>query len=74
MRYNKDLAAKELNEAEKEKIAFKESTDRKKQQFISELKSGLGSELKTNPGKIKIIKPTKIEKLRNWLKSIFTKF
>ena len=74
MRYNKDLATKELNEFEKEKIAFKASIDRKKQQFISELKSGLGVELTTNPGKVKIIKPTKIERFKNWLKSIFTKF
>jgi hypothetical protein len=74
MKHTKDKAAIELDAAEKEKILFAENNERKKQQLISELKSGLGNEIKLNPGRVKIIKKTKIEKIKIWFKNIFTKF
>lgn len=74
MKYNKDKASIELDAAEKEKLLFAENNERKKQQLITELKTGLGKELKTNPGKVKIIKQTKSDKIKNWFKNLFTKF
>ena len=64
----------ELEQTEKEKILFAENNDRKKAQLIGEIKMGLGAEIKKNPGKAKIIKKTKTEKLALWLRNIFTKF
>jgi hypothetical protein len=74
MRYSKDKASIELTESEREKLLLSENCERKKQQLISELKTGLGAQIKLNPGKVKIIKQTKSERFKNWLKNIFTKF
>lgn len=54
--------------------AVKQDTDRKKNQFISEIKSGLGSEVKKNPNGIKIIKKKWYQKIGHFIKAIFTKF
>jgi hypothetical protein len=64
----------EIEQTEKEKILFAENNDRKKAQLIGEIKMGLGAEIKKNPGKAKIIKKTRAEKFKLWLKNIFTKF
>jgi hypothetical protein len=42
--------------------------------FAKEIKKGLGSEIKTNGGRVTIIKKTKWEIFIIWLKKIFTKF
>lgn len=64
----------EIKETAREKILFAENNERKKSQLINEIKMGLGAEIKKNPGKAKIIKKTRYEKLMLWLKKIFTKF
>lgn len=59
---------------ENEIKAIKLNTQRNKNKFISELKSGLGEDLKNNPSEIKKIKKGFWEKLKNNLKNIFTRF
>jgi len=78
-----------INEIEKEEeIASRESydmiesdikstkikTDLAKERFINELKTGLGTKIKENPNRVKIIKPSLIKRFFTWFKSIFTKF
>jgi hypothetical protein len=65
---------REVKLAEKEILVEKYKTALKKNQFINELKSGLGTEIKKNPGKAKIIKKTWLERLMITLKKLFTKF
>lgn len=65
---------REVKLAEKEILVEKYKTALKKNQFINELKSGLGTEIKKNPGKPKIIKKTWFERLMITLKKLFTKF
>ena len=60
--------------AEKEILVGKYKTALKKQQFINEIKTGLGEEMKLNPSKIKIIKKSWLERLKLTIKKIFTKF
>lgn len=50
------------------------NTDLKKNQFINEIKSDLGKEVKKNPGRIKKIEKKWYQKLGLIIKSIFTKF
>ena len=60
--------------AEKEALLEKYKTALKKGQLINEIKSGLGEEIKKNPGKAKIIKKTTGQKIKAFFKAIFTKF
>lgn len=53
---------------------IKLTTERYKDNFINDLKSDLGEEVKTNPNEIKKIKKSFWEKLKNNLKTIFTRF
>jgi hypothetical protein len=53
--------------------ADKAATERKKKQFISELKSGLGTEIKTVKG-VRERKKTFLEKLTNTFKKLYSKF
>ena len=53
---------------------IKLNTKRHKDNFINELKSDLGEEVKSNPNEIKKIKKSFWEKLKNNLKTIFTRF
>lgn len=69
-----DTLNSELQKLEAEKKMFDVNNDLKKNQLISELKRGLGEEIKKNPSKFKIIKKTRKEKFISWLKKIFTKF
>jgi len=69
-----DNIASELEKLDAEKKMFDINNDLKKNQLISELKRGLGDEIKKNPSKFKIIKKTRKEKFILWLKKIFTKF
>jgi predicted site-specific integrase-resolvase len=65
---------KEIQLEEKEILKDKISTAVSKVKFISEIKSGLGNEIKKNPKQIKIIQKTKGQRLLDWFKKIFTRF
>lgn len=54
--------------------ASKQNTELKKEQFINELKNGLGQKVKNNPNKVKIIKKKWHQKLITAIKNIFIKF
>lgn len=71
---NDKILNREVKQAENEMLLEKYKTALKKTQFINEIKSGLGKEIKSNPGKVKIIKKTWYQKLLSVLKKIFTKF
>jgi hypothetical protein len=66
---NKELSTYE-NEIKHE--IFK--TSLKKNQFLMEIKNGLGAEIKKNPNQVKIIKKTWSQKIKAFLLKIFTKF
>lgn len=63
-----------LDRVEKSIEFEKLKTNLKKAQFIQEIKSGLGSEIKKNPNQITIIKKPWYKKLGLFLRKIFTKF
>jgi hypothetical protein len=71
---NKDELSIELEQTQKEKVLMAQNNDKRKRELIIELKTGLGKEIKKNPGRAKIIKKTRYEKFMIWLKKIFTKF
>ena len=50
------------------------STESGKLEFIKEIKTGLGSEIKEKGGRVTIIKKTRYEKFMICVKKIFTKF
>lgn len=50
------------------------STAKEKVKLINEIKTGLGVDIKKNPGKANIIKKTRLEKIIIALKKILTKF
>ena len=54
--------------------ATKQNTELKKEQFINELKSGLGQKVKNNPNRVKIIKKKWHQKLITAIKNIFIKY
>jgi hypothetical protein len=64
---------REIAQAEKEILAEKYKTALKKAQFVEEVKSGLGEEIKKKPKPI-IKKPTLGQKIMTSIKKIFTKF
>lgn len=68
------ITQKEIQQAEREMLMAKYQTALKKGQFINELKSGLGNDIKTTGGKVKIIEKTWLQKLFLKLKKIFTTF
>lgn len=68
------LTNKEVQKAEREILMAKYQTALKKGQFISELKNGLGDDIKTTGGKVKIIKKTWFQRFMLRLKKIFTTF
>jgi hypothetical protein len=71
---NKDELSLEIKETQKEKVLMAQNNDKRKRELITEIKTGLGEEIKKNPGRAKIIKKTRREKFMIWLKKIFTKF
>ena len=50
------------------------TTNVKKKNFINEVKSGLGEKVKENPTKIKKIEKTFGQKIKLFIKNIFTRF
>jgi hypothetical protein len=71
---NDKMIGRETSQAEKGMLVEKYKTALKKNQFINELKTGLGQEIKKNPSKVKIIKKTFGERFMLSLRKIFTKF
>lgn len=69
----KNVIDREIELEEKEILRDKFLTALRKNQFINELKGGLGEELKKNPSKVKIIKEPKMKRLITWLKRLFMK-
>ena len=64
---------REIAQAEKEILAEKYKTALNKAQFVEEIKSGLGEEIKKKPKPI-IKKPTIGQRIMVSIKKIFTKF
>ena len=69
-----------INSRESEESINKEMSannlemDRKKNQFIDEIKGGLGKTIITNPNRVTILEKSKWDKFKSVLKGIFTKF
>jgi hypothetical protein len=70
---DEELAA-EVKFELKELVKETKATESSKIEFIKNLKSGLGSEIKQKGGRVTIIKKTRYQKFMIWLKKIFTKF
>ena len=68
---NKDLLIRELKKTQKEALNDEYLTSLKKQQFIAELKNGLGEEMKKNLTTIKIIKKPWYLKVKYSIKNFF---
>ena len=80
-RFIKDLEDEEniervetLDSVRNEIIGTRQNTELKKNKFINELKSGLGEQIKQNPNKVTVIKKTFKERVKLFLKKLFTKF
>ncbi len=65
---------READKYEKEILVEKYKTALKKNQFLNEIRTGLGEEIKKNPNRVKIIKKTWGQRLRLFLTKLFTKF
>jgi hypothetical protein len=74
MKITNDIISNELDATEKANELEKYKTALKKAQFIKEIKTGLGKEIKTNPNKFTLIKKPWYKKLGNFIKNMFTKF
>jgi hypothetical protein len=70
----KTTIEREIELEEKEVLRDKFVTALRKSQFVNELKSGLGDEIKKNPRGVKIIKESRYKRFVSWLKNFFTKF
>lgn len=70
---DEELAA-EIKFELKEMVKETKATDSSKLEFIKNIKSGLGSEIKQKGGRVTIIEKTRYEKFMIWFKKIFTKF
>ena len=68
------LLLEELKDSKKESVMFNNSEKIAKKKLILDLKTGLGKELKKNPGKVKIHKKTTLNKVFDFIKRIFTTF
>jgi hypothetical protein len=51
----------------------RDKTQRDKSKFISEIKSGLGEQIKANPNKVEFIKRPWYYKLKQFIKNVFKK-
>lgn len=71
---NENLINKELKQAENQIMADMFMTEIKKKQFINELKSGLGDEIKNNKNKLILNKKPWYKKFFLFFKKIFNAF
>ena len=74
MNKKNDPVSIELKAAERDMLLDMNKTAQAKAKLISEIKSGLGDDIKKNPSKVNIIKKTWSQKLMISLKKVFTKF
>jgi hypothetical protein len=74
MQLKKNELSLELEQSSKEKVLMAQNNDKRKRELITDIKTGLGKEIKKNPGRAKIIKKTRYEKFMIWLRKIFSKF
>jgi hypothetical protein len=70
----KPLLDRELEASIKDVISQKYVTKLKKDKFISEIKTGLGNDIKKNPRGVKIIKKTFFDRVKGFLRNLFTRF
>lgn len=61
----------EISAMEKELISEKARIEREKNKFISQIKFGLGEEIKKNPNKVTIIKKPLTQKIKENVGKIF---
>jgi hypothetical protein len=71
---NDKMINREIQMIENEMVADKLITDIKKKNFINDIKTNLGTEIKKNPNKVKVITKSKKERFFDFIKSLFTKF
>lgn len=74
MRRKIELLKKEEEEFEKEKVILSDKLNSSKEKLITDLKRGLGDEIKKNPRKVKVIKKTLYQRFIIFIKKLFTKF
>lgn len=65
---------REIREAENEIKSDRHITELRKQQFIYEIKNGLGEKIKNNPRAVKTIQKKWYQRLWGWIKNFITKF
>ena len=65
---------KEIGDATNEKKMLNYKTSLAKNQFINEIKNGLGDEIKKGGNKFKVIKPSIWQKIKIIMNKIFTGF
>ena len=56
---NKDELSLEINKTQKEKVLLTQINEKRKRELITEIKTGLGEEIKKNTSRAKIIKKTR---------------
>ena len=61
----------EIDGMEKELISEKARIEREKNKFISQIKLGLGEEIKKNPNKVTIIKKPLTQKIKEKIGKVF---
>ena len=69
-----DEILNEINDTNNEKIMLNYKTSLAKTQFIDEIKSGLGEEIKKSGNKVEVIKPSIWKRIRLIIKKLFTGF
>ena len=74
MSNKRDIINKEIDDTEKQMLLDKYNTAMKKAKYISEIKSGLGDEIRANPNRVHVIKKSLFQRLMVKLKILFTKF
>lgn len=71
---NDSTIDREIKQTDFEKQIEVQKTDKYKSILISNIKTGLGDEIKKNPGKVKVVKKTIMQKIGLFFKKIFTSF
>ena len=74
MKITDDMISNELDATQKAIDLEKHKTALKKAEFIREIKGGLGSEIKSNPSAIKVIKKPWYKRFKIFLAKLFTRF
>ena len=74
MKPKKDAVSREIEQIERENLLDMYKTAQTKVKLISELKNGLGEDIKKNPNKVTFIKKTVYQRFMITIMKIFTKF